>query len=76
MDFAAGIYLSEAQNPLPPPHTRCVRANSIFIHPDPEKPFRIHYNIYLLSYRKIIREGKAYAIAISYSLMSKAQVFI
>jgi hypothetical protein len=31
-DFAAGVYLSEAQNPIPPPHTHCVRVYSILIH--------------------------------------------
>jgi hypothetical protein len=34
-DFVAGVYLSEAQNPVPPPPpthcTACIRAYSIFI---------------------------------------------
>jgi hypothetical protein len=25
MDFAAGVYLSEAQNPIPPPLTQCLQ---------------------------------------------------
>jgi hypothetical protein len=31
MDFAAGIYLSEAQNPIPPPLTYCILVYSILI---------------------------------------------
>ncbi len=33
-DFAAGVYLSEAQNPIPPPITHCtfIRVYSILIH--------------------------------------------
>ena len=31
-DFAAGVYLSEAQNPMTPPPTQCIRVNSILIH--------------------------------------------
>jgi hypothetical protein len=29
---AAGVYLSEAQNPIPPPLTHCIRVYSILIH--------------------------------------------
>jgi hypothetical protein len=32
MDFAAGVHLSEARNPIPPPLTHCIRVNSILIH--------------------------------------------
>jgi hypothetical protein len=32
MYFAAGVYLSEAQNPIPPPFTHCMRVYSILIH--------------------------------------------
>jgi hypothetical protein len=33
MAFAAGVYLSEAQNPIPiPPPTHCIRVYSILIH--------------------------------------------
>jgi hypothetical protein len=28
-EFAAGVYLSEAQNPIPAPHTHCIRVYSI-----------------------------------------------
>jgi hypothetical protein len=31
-DFAAGVYLSETQNPIPPSHTHCIRIYSILIH--------------------------------------------
>jgi hypothetical protein len=31
-DFAAGVYLSEAQDPKPPHLTHCIRVNSILIH--------------------------------------------
>jgi hypothetical protein len=31
-DFAAGIYLSETQNPILPPPTHCIRAFRILIH--------------------------------------------
>ncbi len=31
-DFAAGDYLSEAQNPIPPPLTHGIRVYSILIH--------------------------------------------
>ncbi len=31
-DFAAGVYLSEAQNPIPPSLTHCIRVYSIIIH--------------------------------------------
>jgi hypothetical protein len=31
-DFAAGVYLSEAQNPIPPPLTHCIHVCSILIH--------------------------------------------
>jgi hypothetical protein len=30
-DFAAGVYLSEAQNPIPPPYTHCI-PDTILIH--------------------------------------------
>ncbi len=30
-DFAAGVYLSEAQDPVRPPHTQCIRVYSILI---------------------------------------------
>jgi hypothetical protein len=30
-DFAAGVYLSEAHNPVPPPLTHCVRVYSVLI---------------------------------------------
>ncbi len=31
MDLAAGVYLSEAQNSIPPPFTNCIRVYSILI---------------------------------------------
>jgi hypothetical protein len=31
-DFAAGVYLSEAQNPIPPPLTHGIRVYSILNH--------------------------------------------
>ncbi len=30
-DFAAGVYLSEAQNPIPPPLTHCILVCSILV---------------------------------------------
>jgi hypothetical protein len=32
MDFAAGVYLSESQNPIASPLTHCIRVNSIHVH--------------------------------------------
>jgi hypothetical protein len=31
MNFAAGVYLSKAQNPIPPPPAHCTRVYSILI---------------------------------------------
>jgi hypothetical protein len=31
-DFAAGVYLSESQDPIPPPLTHCIRVYRILIH--------------------------------------------
>jgi hypothetical protein len=31
-DFAAGVYMSDAQNPIPPPLTHSIRVYSILIH--------------------------------------------
>jgi hypothetical protein len=32
MDFAAGVYLTEAQNTIHPPLIHCIRVYSILIH--------------------------------------------
>ncbi len=32
MNFAAGVYLFEAENPIPPPLARCMHVYSILFH--------------------------------------------
>jgi hypothetical protein len=40
-DFAAGVYLSEAQNPIPPPHTHCTCIQYTYSHRERERGGRV-----------------------------------